>query len=99
MEKEVIFHEFDFETSSLELEVSKSTIQTHTTSYDKGVFINTVYKTNKITIVLETVDVIEAITHVASTSRLATSPHGVTFHVVSQVRCDVTCVIDVFWFA
>ena len=25
-EKEVIFHEFDFETSDLELEVSKSTI-------------------------------------------------------------------------
>ena len=37
-EKEVIFHEFDFETSSLELEVSKSSIRKHTTSYDKGVF-------------------------------------------------------------
>ena len=37
-EKEVIFHEVDFETSDLELEVSKSTIWTHTTSCDKGVF-------------------------------------------------------------
>ena len=37
-EKEVIFHEFDFETSSLELEVSKSNIWTHTDSCDKGVF-------------------------------------------------------------
>ena len=34
---EVIFHEFDSETSDLEFEVSKSTIETHTTSYDKGV--------------------------------------------------------------
>ena len=37
-EKEVIFHEFDFETSSLELEVSKSSTWKHTTSCDKGVF-------------------------------------------------------------
>ena len=36
--KQVIFHEFDFETSSLELEVSKSSIGKHTTSCDKGVF-------------------------------------------------------------
>jgi hypothetical protein len=28
-EKEVIFQEFDFETSSLEFEVSKSTIKAH----------------------------------------------------------------------
>ena len=38
LETEVIFHEFDFETSSLELEVSKSTIEKHTTSCDKDVF-------------------------------------------------------------
>ena len=38
LEKEVIFHEFDFETSSLELDVSKSSIWKHTTSCDKGVF-------------------------------------------------------------
>ena len=37
-EKEVIFHEFDFETSRLEFEVSKSSIWKHTTSCDKGVF-------------------------------------------------------------
>ena len=37
-EKEVTFHEFDFETSDLELDVSKSTILTHTTSSNKGVF-------------------------------------------------------------
>ena len=37
-EKEVIFHEFDFETSNLEFEVSKSSIWKHTTSCDKGVF-------------------------------------------------------------
>ena len=37
-EKEVIFHEFDFETSSLEFEVSKSSIRKYTTSCDKGVF-------------------------------------------------------------
>ena len=37
-EKEVIFHEFDFETSDLEFEVSKSSIWKHTTSCDKGVF-------------------------------------------------------------
>ena len=30
--------EFDFETSDLELEVSKSSIWKHTTSCDKGVF-------------------------------------------------------------
>ena len=36
--KEVIFHEFDFETSDLEFEVSKSSIWKHTTSCDKGVF-------------------------------------------------------------
>ena len=38
-EKEVIFHEFDFETSSLEFEVTKSSIWKHTTSCDKGVFV------------------------------------------------------------
>ena len=37
-EKDVIFHEFDFKTSDLELKVSKSTIWTHTTSCDKGGF-------------------------------------------------------------
>ena len=37
-EKEVIFHEFDFETSDLEFEVSKSSIWKHTTLCDKGVF-------------------------------------------------------------
>ena len=37
-EKEVIFHQFDFETSSLEFEVSKASIRKHTTSCDKGVF-------------------------------------------------------------
>ena len=37
-EKEVIFHEFDFETSYLEFEVSKSSIWKHTTSCDKDVF-------------------------------------------------------------
>jgi hypothetical protein len=37
-EKEVIFHEFDFETSDLEFKVSKSSIWKHTTSCDKGVF-------------------------------------------------------------
>ena len=36
--KEVIFYEFDFETSELELEVSNSNICKHTTSCDKGVF-------------------------------------------------------------
>ena len=37
--KEVLFHEFDFETSDLEFEVSKSSIWwKHTTSCDKGVF-------------------------------------------------------------
>ena len=36
-EKEVIFHEFDFETSDLEFEVSKSSIWKHQTSCDKGV--------------------------------------------------------------
>ena len=39
-EKEVIFHELDFETSDLELEVSKSTILTHATSCDKGVLFD-----------------------------------------------------------
>ena len=37
-EKEVIFHEFDFETSDLEFEVSKSSIWKHTTPCDKGDF-------------------------------------------------------------
>ena len=37
-EKEAIFHEFDFETSSLEFEVLKSSIWKHTTSCDKGIF-------------------------------------------------------------
>ena len=37
-EKEVIYHKFDFETSDLELEVSKPTIPKHTTSCDKDVF-------------------------------------------------------------
>ena len=37
-EKEVVFHEFDFETTDLEFEVSKSSIWKHTTSCDKGVF-------------------------------------------------------------
>ena len=35
-EKEVIFHEFDFETSDLTFEVSKSSIWKHTTSCDRG---------------------------------------------------------------
>ena len=35
-EKEVIFHEFDFETSDLEFEVSKSSIWKHTTSCEHG---------------------------------------------------------------
>ena len=34
----VFFHEFDFETSTLEFEVSKSSIWKHTTLCDKGVF-------------------------------------------------------------
>ena len=37
-EREVIFYEFDFETSDLEFEVSKSSIWEHTTSCDNGVF-------------------------------------------------------------
>ena len=37
-EKGVIFHEFHFETSSLEFEVSKSNIWKHRTLCDKGVF-------------------------------------------------------------
>ena len=37
-EKEVIFHEFDFDTSDLEFEVPKSRIWKHTTSCDKGFF-------------------------------------------------------------
>ena len=40
-EKEVIFHEFDFETSELEFEVPKSSIWKLTTSCDKGVFSTT----------------------------------------------------------
>ena len=36
-EKEVIFHEFDFETSDLEFEVSKSSLWKHTSLCDKGV--------------------------------------------------------------
>ena len=36
--KEVIFHEFDFETSELDFEVSKSSIWKHTTLFDIGVF-------------------------------------------------------------
>ena len=38
-EKEVIFHEFDFETSELDFEVSKSSIWNQTTLCDKGVII------------------------------------------------------------
>ena len=38
LEKEVTFYKFDFETSDLEFEVSKSSIWTHTTSCDKGVY-------------------------------------------------------------
>ena len=37
-EKEIIFHEFDFETSELAFEVPKSRIWKHTTSCDKGGF-------------------------------------------------------------
>ena len=37
-EKEVIFQEFDFTTSELDFEVSKSSIWKHTTLCDKGVF-------------------------------------------------------------
>ena len=37
-EKEVIFHEFDFETSDLDFEVPKSSILKHTTPCDKDVF-------------------------------------------------------------
>ena len=36
-EKEVVFLKFDFETSDLEFEVSKSSIWKHTISCDKGV--------------------------------------------------------------
>ena len=36
MGSEVIFHEFDFENSDLEFEVSKSRIWKHTTSCDHG---------------------------------------------------------------
>ena len=39
-EKEEIFHEFDFETSDLELEVSKSSKWKHTTSCDKVFFLS-----------------------------------------------------------
>ena len=38
-EKEVIFHGFDFETSKLEFEVTKSSICKHTTSCDKVCFL------------------------------------------------------------
>ena len=48
-EKEVIFHDFDFETLALELEVSKSTIYTHTTSCDKGVFLFHYYLVSSMT--------------------------------------------------
>ena len=37
-EKEVIFQEFDFETSDLEFEVPKFSIWKHTTSFDEGVY-------------------------------------------------------------
>ena len=37
-EKEAIFHEFDFETTDLEFEVSKASIWTHTSLCDNGVF-------------------------------------------------------------
>ena len=36
--KKILFHQFDFETSDLEFEVSKSSIWKHTTLCDKGVF-------------------------------------------------------------
>ena len=39
-EKEVIFHEFDFETSDIEFEVSKPSIWKHTTPCDKGSLIS-----------------------------------------------------------
>ena len=39
-EKEVIFHEFDLETSDLEFDVSKSSIWKHTTLCDNGVFLS-----------------------------------------------------------
>ena len=38
-EKEVVFHQFDFEALDLEFEISKSSICKHTTSCDKGVFV------------------------------------------------------------
>ena len=37
-EKEVIFHKFDFKTSELDFEVSKSSISEHTTLCDNCVF-------------------------------------------------------------
>ena len=37
-EKKVIFHEIDFETSELDIYVSKSSIWKHTSSCDNGVF-------------------------------------------------------------
>ena len=40
--KEVIFQEFDFETSELDFEISKSSIWKHTTSCDKGVFFTAI---------------------------------------------------------
>ena len=36
--KKVVLYDFDFETSDLEFEVSKSSIWKHTTLCDKGVF-------------------------------------------------------------
>ena len=47
--KEVIFHEIDFETSDLELEVSKSSIWKLITSCDKGVFSFHYYLTTSMT--------------------------------------------------
>ena len=38
--KDVFFQKFEFETSDLEYEVSKSSIWKHTTSCDKGVFLS-----------------------------------------------------------
>ena len=42
-EKEVIFHEFDFEISKLDFEVTKSSIWKHKTSFDKGFFFHDYY--------------------------------------------------------
>ena len=49
-EKEVVFHEFDFNTSDLEFEVSKSSIWKHSTSCDKCVFFFHYYLANSMTI-------------------------------------------------